>query len=65
MFRVIRTRKHIAHVLAHCTKCNFEEQLYTKAARAASAHTKRTGHRVKVEVGVFYDTVAFPKPINE
>ena len=41
------------HAIANCEKCDWREEDYRKAQRAASIHNKKTGHKGILEVGYF------------
>lgn len=58
--KVKRTPKKIIHAIAHCESCSFMDELYSSAARSATKHTKETGHRVAVELGIHYNTYEQP-----
>lgn len=49
-----RSSKRIIHAIAHCDECDFQQELYTTAAREATKHVKKTGHTVSVELGITY-----------
>lgn len=45
--------------MAQCKECNFNDGYYKTAARKATKHTKETGHKVMVEMGVSYEVSRF------
>lgn len=58
--KTLRSGRRIHHVLACCKVCDFQEELYTTAAKLATKHVKKTGHTVTVEQGVTYEVSKHP-----
>lgn len=54
MHCVGKTKKGLIHCIAVCKDCSWREEAYTKAARAAASHVKKTGHVVGVDQGFVY-----------
>lgn len=52
--QVQRSGRHLVHCIAECRDCGWSEQNYLRAARAASAHVRETGHTVSVDQGIVY-----------
>ena len=46
---------HVIHVIAQCKICDWSSEDYVSGEKLALNHHNRTGHKVRVEVGSFYD----------
>jgi len=57
-------KKDLAHVLAFCRDCGWEDGDYIKAARKAYYHSKKTGHTVDVEQGYCYTIIGKKNETN-
>lgn len=51
---VERTKMALIHCIAECQDCDTSYGYYKNAQSHASRHAKKTGHTVKVEVGLAY-----------
>lgn len=51
--RKIRCRKSLIHLVAKCVHCDWISEDYLKGQRQIREHIKRTGHKVKVELGYY------------
>lgn len=51
---ITKTKKGLVHCIAICSECDWREDGYRKAARAATNHVKKTGHLVNVDQGFVY-----------
>jgi endogenous inhibitor of DNA gyrase (YacG/DUF329 family) len=47
----IKAKKDLVHAVAYCSDCNFKEEYFLNAQKAAKNHYKKTGHEVLVETG--------------
>jgi len=52
--RVERTSRRLVHCIAQCKECEWMEDSYLRAARAATKHMRTTGHAVGVDQGIVY-----------
>ena len=59
MNRVRKSERGIVHCLAVCTGCDWYDDAYLSAAKAATEHVKETGHTVSVEQVVVYTLEAY------
>jgi len=51
---VRRSSRGLIHALAVCRECDWSEDYYLRAARAATKHVRETGHSVSVEQATVY-----------
>lgn len=52
--KVLRDRWAIIGCIAQCSNCDWTEEHYEKATRAAADHARKTGHIVHVEQTRYY-----------
>ena len=52
--RVRQSSRGLVHCVAQCSVCEWSDDRQLKAARAATAHVRETGHKVLVEQGIVY-----------
>lgn len=52
--QVRRSSRGLVHCIAQCSDCEWTEDAYRTAARAATRHVRQSGHRVAVDQGIIY-----------
>ncbi len=52
-----RTSRSLIHCVATCRECQWRNDDYLKASRAATRHVSETGHAVNVDQGIVYSVL--------
>ena len=60
--KVQRSSRWLVHCIAKCSDCEWDDDAYHTAARAASQHVRETGHKVAVDQGIVYFVSPKKKP---